>query len=375
FVDAGNPLGPDDVPATGDDGLRLTQFSDAVNAGDNSAAGLAGITEDYTGANRIFSGVVDMGAYERAGIILPDFDFVWLVDWPGFQPPCLTCPLPWSFVLFREFEFEPQYIWKEPAQFVRKGNSAVVTGEIVNAAAPEISFKVYLKLDREHTWETWSRQQGSWFSKTSESEVVAKTGHVNWKFWKLSASSFIEGTGEIEGILKLKQWNSSEKTGFQMGMGANAWDGDFGMAGYFNYNGKLTFNGKKQQVRGLGSFNVDGIPCEEDCEEQFVQHIMEPGQMGMKSAGLPAEGFANRGIHMYPVPADEYLMLESAGPISGTYTIKILDASGRILLTEKWDHKEVRHAVGLNKLKSGLHFIQMVSGDAGEVLTEKFMKK
>jgi predicted outer membrane repeat protein len=271
FVNEANPLGADNLPATGDDGLRLTQFSPAVNAGNTMASGLTGITTDYTGAPRVFSSVVDMGAYERTGIILPNFDLVWILDWHGFHKPCLTCPPPWSFLLFRNFGFDPEFVWKEPARFIRDGNSATIEGEIVNLHVPEVTFRVYLMLEREHNWRTWSRQQGSWFSKTAESEAVANAEHVNWKFWRLSARSFLEGTGEVKGTLKLKQWSSSQKTGFQMGKGANAWDADFGMAGYFNYNGKLKYNGKRVKVRGLGSFNVDAEPCqEENCEELFM---------------------------------------------------------------------------------------------------------
>ncbi len=60
FVDAD---GADNVPGTGDDNLRLRGGSPAINAGSNAAVP-AGMTTDLDGAPRIFSGVVDMGAYE-----------------------------------------------------------------------------------------------------------------------------------------------------------------------------------------------------------------------------------------------------------------------------------------------------------------------
>lgn len=85
FVNAGSPLGADGIPATNDDGLRLTQFSDAVNAGNNLAPGLADISEDYIGALRVLGGTVDMGAYERSGFILPKLDFVWVLNWRGIE--------------------------------------------------------------------------------------------------------------------------------------------------------------------------------------------------------------------------------------------------------------------------------------------------
>lgn len=374
FVNAGNPMGADGIPATNDDGLRLTQFSDAVNTGNNAASGLSGISEDFAGSLRILSGIVDMGAYERTGFILPDFDFVWIIDWPQIQPPCLTCPLPWSFLLFHAFGFEPQYVWKEPAQFIRSGSSATISGEIVNALRPEISFKVFLKLEREQTWKTWSKRQGSWFTKTDGSLAVAESEHVNWKFWKLSTSSYLEGTGDIRGVLKLKQWSSSEKTGFQMGLGANAWDEDFGLAGYFNYNGKLTYKRKKIKVKGLGSMNVDGIPCEDNCEEQFKQPEETKGWGRFKSASFDNTNLTDESIKIYPVPAKNYLVLESI-PAAGVSVVRILDVSGRTLITENWLRHEGRHTIRLDKLNSGLHFIQIIPTNTGDVFSGKFVKE
>jgi predicted outer membrane repeat protein len=92
FADASNPDGPDDTPATADDGLRLTGGSPALDAGNNNeipldATDLDGdnttfepIPFDITGTNRIrdndgdaaTSPAVDVGAYEApADVVLP----------------------------------------------------------------------------------------------------------------------------------------------------------------------------------------------------------------------------------------------------------------------------------------------------------------
>ena len=375
FVNASSPMGPDNIPATGDDGLRIYQFSNAVNAGNSAAIGLAGITEDYIGANRIHHGVVDMGAYERTGFILGSLDFVWVLNWGGFQPPCLTCPDNWGFLLERIFEFDPHFVWKDPGHFIRQGNAAVITGEIMNVSDPDVTFKVHLLLERQHNWKTWSRQQGSWFTETDEAKAIAREEHENWLFWTLSPKSYLEGTGKVEGTLKLKQWNSSEKTGFQMGIGANAQDADFGMAGYFDYNGKLVFNGKKLQVMGKGSLNFDGVPCENDCEEQFLPLASGGVRGNNKSAELPSAVSMTKAILIYPVPAGDFLVLESADTENGTSLVKVLDASGRVLLTDKWNRQETTHTLRIDKLNSGLHFLQVVSENPDDTFTERFVRK
>jgi len=58
------PSGSDAVIGTLDDDLRLQAGSPALNVGNNLAAGLTGITSDLANNTR-FSGVVDLGAYER----------------------------------------------------------------------------------------------------------------------------------------------------------------------------------------------------------------------------------------------------------------------------------------------------------------------
>jgi hypothetical protein len=64
FVSVADTDGPDGILGTMDDGLAITGISPAVNTGNNAAAGLAGVTEDITGAARIQATTVDMGAYE-----------------------------------------------------------------------------------------------------------------------------------------------------------------------------------------------------------------------------------------------------------------------------------------------------------------------
>ena len=66
-----DPNGPDGVPGTEDDDLRLAPSSPCVDAGDPNYAPEPNIT-DIDGNPRIASGRVDMGAYEFQGIIYVD---------------------------------------------------------------------------------------------------------------------------------------------------------------------------------------------------------------------------------------------------------------------------------------------------------------
>jgi len=80
FVD---PFGPDATPGTPDDDLRLQPGSPCIDAGNNAAVGLMGITTDLDGLPRFVDDpkivdtglgtppIVDMGAYERQVVLPP----------------------------------------------------------------------------------------------------------------------------------------------------------------------------------------------------------------------------------------------------------------------------------------------------------------
>ena len=91
FVD---PFGPDGIPGTNDDNLRLAANSPAIDAGDPAFVPDASET-DFDGHPRMRCGRVDMGAFEfndadancDSLIDLSDY-----LDWPA----CLTGPgVPW----------------------------------------------------------------------------------------------------------------------------------------------------------------------------------------------------------------------------------------------------------------------------------------
>jgi predicted outer membrane repeat protein len=87
FVD---PLGPDGLPGTGDENLRLSAGSPCINAGDPGFTPDLNAT-DLDGHARALCGRVDMGAYEF-GIGDVDCDqSVGLADYAQF-PRCITGP-------------------------------------------------------------------------------------------------------------------------------------------------------------------------------------------------------------------------------------------------------------------------------------------
>lgn len=367
FVNAALPLGADNIAANADDGLKLQVSSPAINSGRNAASGLVGITTDYTGQSRIRNTTVDMGAYEYAGIIIPDFDFLWIYNWRDLIEPCLQCPPPWALVLISRVFPVPEFEWKERAQFYIKGENAYLTGELINRKMPNSSFVVHMKFTGQMDWKAWSSSGGSWFAYTAESYRIAKTEHVNWNFWTLSNESYIECKGDIQGKIELKPLKSFIKSGFQIGKGANALDSDLGMAGNFCFEGTVKVSGKKTKLSGVGSMNVDAVPCGRDCQsdESFADVRTE-----FKSATDFDLSDAS-GFELFPVPANNQLTIRVAA--DGDYQLVISDLSGKILFRESWNQTEgMEYQISLENFTSGIYMLQLTSS-RGEVYLQKLI--
>ncbi|MDO8629703.1 MAG: choice-of-anchor Q domain-containing protein [Phycisphaerales bacterium] len=84
-----DPLGPDGIAGTGDDDLRLSPGSPAINAADPNATGLP--TTDLDGHARLLCGRVDMGTYEFG---IGDFNCDQSIDLTDFAnwSTCMTGP-------------------------------------------------------------------------------------------------------------------------------------------------------------------------------------------------------------------------------------------------------------------------------------------
>ena len=265
FVNAANPWGGDGVLGTPDDGLRLlgpnsALTSAAVDGGNNTASGIVGVAKDFAGNNRTRGIRIDIGAYETFNI--PKAWYCEIFDWNvEFGPDCPFCSPTWTMQLdpysYGESKSQPgtRFQWVKAAELEDHGEYAIVEGMIQDIENPSAQFEVYLKLENKQTWEEWSSERRTYLAKTKEAASVAEEYHTHWSFWELSPESILKGRGEIEGVLRLKP--SSYHTGFQLGIGGNAMDGDLGLGGEFKYGGRVQIEGKEAYISGRGSIHMD----------------------------------------------------------------------------------------------------------------------
>lgn len=361
FVDAADPNGADNLFGTDDDGLRLMAGSPAVSTGNSGASGLSGVTIDFRGGSRFLGPAVDMGAYENTGIIKPDFDLYWLAAWDKINPPspCLNCP--WGILLADRYF--GRFDWVGPAQFVDYGDHGVVIGEIVSTTNRNITFDVYLRLERPRSWMEWSKLRRSWLVYTPAALKAAIREHVNWSYWELSDKSYLRGTGEVSGRLTLRHMPANHKVGFQLGKGANGWDGDLGLGGAFGYVGKIIFKGKRYDLRGVGSLNADANLCIEGCEPLNSKADVEAAAL---ETLLPrATSF------VYPNPARDFIQILTPG-VEGRYSIGIYDQYGQLRQSLQAESVEGAISMQLGRHLPGIYYLRVVS-ESGEVQNQKLM--
>ena len=270
FVDAADPLGPDGIGGTADDGLHLEGgilASPGVDRGNNWALWLVGL-HTITGEARGIGNAVDMGAYETFALWLVAEPVIFVVkEWnkkskdEPFNPNCRDCSSAWTLELDAQTPNPTsqgsgtRFHWVEQGKFMNHGEYATLEGTLADVNNPHAQFAVHLKLIKPHNWSEWSGKRRTYFVDSQVAQRTAQRSHKDWTYWELSPESKLIGRGDISGTLSLTP--ISANAGFQQGSGANALDADMGLGGKFQYRGRVAYGSEESRVKGSGSIHMD----------------------------------------------------------------------------------------------------------------------
>jgi hypothetical protein len=125
-------------------------------------------------------------------------------------------------------------------------------------------FEVSLWLENKSDWATWSGMGRNY--KNDLGLACATADHINWSYYDLVGGfSTLTGHGDLEGDeLYLYHMPVSHYFGFQVGTGANNKNCNYGVSGWFTYEGFVD----GEHVEGHGDVNSDAA-CEtiitDDC--------------------------------------------------------------------------------------------------------------
>lgn len=138
--------------------------------------------------------------------------------------------------------------------------NALITGHIRSANDPNQGFDVFVLLENKRNWTDWSALNRSYKDDLN----LAGNEYLNWDYYEMADGlCYLNGTGSLAGSqLILTPKPSNYYFGFQVGNAANNKNANYGISGWFFYNG--TINGTS--VSGHGDINAD-LSCQNISDE------------------------------------------------------------------------------------------------------------
>ncbi len=162
----------------------------------------------------------------------------------------------WAFWLPGVNPASVVWLFDGPATMIEyDDDKAIISGHIYSAANPAQGFDVFIILNNKRNWSEWSALNRGYKNDLN----LAGTQYTNWNYYEMQDGfCYLQGTGALEGShLQLTPKPSNYYYGFQVGNAANNKNANYGISGWFFYNGFLNGN----PISGHGDINAD-LACQ-----------------------------------------------------------------------------------------------------------------
>ncbi|MFZ6051459.1 HYR-like domain-containing protein [Halocola ammonii] len=249
--------------------------------------------------------------------------------------------------------------------------TAHITGQVYDVANGNKSWIIDIHLENQMNWEEWSALGRSY----KDDADVAGDSYLDWSFYTVDPDqSQLVGAGDFSGsTLSLSHAPLDFMYGFQLGWAANNRNAEYGMSGWFMYDGEV--NGT--QIEGMGDIIVENNCCPDheivrtwtitDCAGNQTVHVQtitvtstfEPGTINMPFIA-EEPNFSVTGSE------GEEFNLRYYVPESGKVNISMYDLSGNHLKTifDGYLEEGQEYTTKVNKTSftSGIYLFRMVYG-------------
>jgi hypothetical protein len=318
------------------------------------------------------------------------------------RPAANSCnyPYDWAMALF---SLPSQYRWYQldpntPATMVDNGDgSLTISGRLFNVLRTDGGFNFNVTYAEGLNWADWSALfNPNGFKADCGGEAA---NHPSWMYYILQSSSAAEltGWGRFAGSsIHLTHAPSNEYFGFQVGDGANNYNGDNGAGGWFLYggagdtfleNGETILSGNFTQ-QGIGdfAFRVEDCPgysiirtwTAVDCEgnESSCTQTITFASLDNSVAGMDMTTDNNDGdrsaeiaiVGIMPNPATDRSQISFMSTVDGKLSLQVLDMTGRVvgdLFNNQAEAGQVYTAeFDANVMSSGIYMVRLTSGTA-----------
>ncbi|MFK7756590.1 MAG: hypothetical protein AB8B53_06630 [Flavobacteriales bacterium] len=185
----------------------------------------------------------------------------------GVQP--LNAFDDWAMVLFdipgTPFNKAEYFVESSQVSFFESeenGSGALLTGVFFEKNNPEAQWSVTIPLSAGADWDTWSAIPNNSFKDDWDS---AGDNYLDWTYYLISSEgAFMEGMGDLEGsFFQISHAPSTQTIGWQLGDAANNVGTNYGIGGWFYYDGVYVNSslGLEENISGAGDVGLDLNCC------------------------------------------------------------------------------------------------------------------
>jgi hypothetical protein len=245
-----------------------------------------------------------------------------------------------------------------------------ITGNVYNPLNANQGWVIDVYLGNKKTWAEWSAL-GRWYKDDMN---VAGDNYLDWSYYELLPTSRLIGTGAFTGaVLNLTHAPANLFYGFQLGVGANNHNAEYGLSGWFNYTG--TFN--NAAVSGPGDLMTENQCCPEqnitrtwtstDCAGNTIVHQQLIHVVPTFTPGVvaPASMTAPSSFDVTGSSGNQFNLrftMNTSGPVR----IDLFEAQGQFIATVYSGTAEmgVPYSISYSKdgLTNGMYFFRLSQG-------------
>lgn len=310
--------------------------------------------------------------------------------------PC-AYPYDWAMALFavpsNNFKWY-QLDSSTPSQVVYNVDGSVnFSGRLVNAVIPTGGFDFNVTFAQGENWADWVAGPGA---RSFKADCGGEDGNYqDWMYYIMQADAGVEliGWGSLEGsLVNLTHAPSNNYFGFQIGDGANNYNGDYGAGGWFNYSGVIAYEGQNissgaQSGTGDFAFRIDNCPeysivrtwTATDCSDNTASCTQIITFSGQDNGAMIVVADGNEEgrdgeisiVGIMPNPANNHSVISFTSTGTGKLTLEVLDMTGRVV--GSLFNNEVEAGVvytadfDANRLSTGIYMVRLSSGTDFEV--------
>jgi hypothetical protein len=197
--------------------------------------------------------------------------------------------------------------------------------------------------------------------------------YLDWTYYELLPSSKLYGTGAFSGsVLSLSHQPSNYYYGFQLGMAANNRNANYGMSGWFFYQGSI--NGAA--VSGHGDLLIENLCCPNediirtwsarDCTGNITTHTQTIHVLS-SAPQLQAMAINNNNGEMDVTGSmADFFTVQYKMKQAGNVNMGLFDGQGQLLKLFNWGNAEAgityRMLIPKDGLSPGIYFFRLQQG-------------